>query len=81
MSYTLGLDLGTTYTAAAVCRGAHCEISPLGNRSAVDKIVHLRQLHALLFDETLLEARRALRLAEYKPCPRSRIGKIASNAR
>ena len=42
MSYTLGLDLGTTYTAAAVCRDGHCEISSLGNRSAViPSVVHL----------------------------------------
>lgn len=42
MSYTLGLDLGTTYTAAAVCQNGHCEISPLGNRSAViPSVVHL----------------------------------------
>jgi actin-like ATPase involved in cell morphogenesis len=42
MTYTLGLDLGTTYTAAATCRDGRCEISPLGNRSAVvPSVVHL----------------------------------------
>ncbi len=42
MTYSLGLDLGTTYTAAAVCRDGHCEISPLGTRSAViPSVVHL----------------------------------------
>jgi molecular chaperone DnaK len=42
MTYSLGLDLGTTYTAAAVCRNGLCEISPLGNRSAViPSVIHL----------------------------------------
>lgn len=33
MSYSLGIDLGTTYTAAAVSDGRHAEIVPLGDRS------------------------------------------------
>ncbi len=42
MTYALGLDLGTTYTAAAICRGDRCEITPLGNRAAVvPSVVHL----------------------------------------
>ncbi|GAA3638510.1 Hsp70 family protein [Microlunatus ginsengisoli] len=33
MGYSLGIDLGTTYTAAAVSEGRHAEIVPLGDRS------------------------------------------------
>lgn len=33
MGYALGVDLGTTYTAAAVSDGQHAEIVPLGDRS------------------------------------------------
>ncbi len=33
MRYSLGIDLGTTYTAAAVSDGSHAEIVPLGDRS------------------------------------------------
>jgi molecular chaperone DnaK len=33
MGYSLGIDLGTTYTAAAVSDGQHAEIVPLGDRS------------------------------------------------
>ncbi|GAA3700961.1 hypothetical protein GCM10022204_17180 [Microlunatus aurantiacus] len=33
MAYSLGIDLGTTYTAAAVSDGRHAEIVPLGDRS------------------------------------------------
>jgi molecular chaperone DnaK len=33
MRYSLGVDLGTTYTAAAVSDGRHAEIVPLGDRS------------------------------------------------
>lgn len=29
-AYSVGIDLGTTYTAAAVCRGGRCEVVPLG---------------------------------------------------
>jgi molecular chaperone DnaK len=35
LSYYLGIDLGTTYTAAAVWRDARVEIASLGSRSAV----------------------------------------------
>jgi molecular chaperone DnaK len=52
VSYHLGIDLGTTYTAAAVCRGEHCEISSLGNRSAViPSVVHLAADGATLVGE------------------------------
>src|ERR1700748_2533192 len=33
MGYALGVDLGTTFTAAAVGDGRHAEIVPLGGRS------------------------------------------------
>jgi actin-like ATPase involved in cell morphogenesis len=33
MGYSLGIDLGTTYTAAAVSDGQHAEIVPLSDRS------------------------------------------------
>ncbi|HEY5978616.1 MAG TPA: Hsp70 family protein [Microlunatus sp.] len=33
MAYSLGIDLGTTYTAAAVSDGRHAEVVPLGDRS------------------------------------------------
>jgi actin-like ATPase involved in cell morphogenesis len=46
---SLGIDLGTTYTAAAVVRGGRPEVLPLGNRAtAVPSLVFLRD------DETLL---------------------------
>ena len=52
MTYALGLDLGTTYTAAAVCRDGRCEISPLGNRAAVvPSVVHLAADGASLVGE------------------------------
>jgi molecular chaperone DnaK len=35
MGYQLGIDLGTTYTAAAICRDGRAEIEPLGTRAAV----------------------------------------------
>lgn len=34
MSYALGIDLGTTYTAAATVRAGWVEVMPLGNRAA-----------------------------------------------
>ena len=37
-SYYLGIDLGTTFTAAAVHRNGRTDISPLGNRAAVDSV-------------------------------------------
>ena len=35
MGYGLGVDLGTTFTAAAVERDGHVEMVTLGDRSAV----------------------------------------------
>jgi molecular chaperone DnaK len=49
MGYALGLDLGTTFTAAAVSRGGRVEVVSLGNRAAViPSLVFLRD------DETML---------------------------
>jgi molecular chaperone DnaK len=43
MSYTLGIDLGTTFTAAAVSRGGRVETVGLGNHAAtVPSVVFLR---------------------------------------
>ena len=36
MSYQLGVDLGTTFTAAAVARGGRVEIASLDYRTAAD---------------------------------------------
>jgi molecular chaperone DnaK (HSP70) len=42
VGYQLGIDLGTTYTAAAVCRDGHAEIATLGTRSAaVPSVLYL----------------------------------------
>ena len=47
--YALGIDLGTTFTAAATWRGGHAEIVALGSRTAaVPSVVLLRE------DETFL---------------------------
>jgi len=35
MAYSLGIDLGTTFVAAAVARDGHVEMFPLGDRSTV----------------------------------------------
>jgi len=43
MGYGLGIDLGTTFTAAAVDRGGHVEIVTLGDRTAaIPSVVLLR---------------------------------------
>lgn len=34
MSYQIGVDLGATFTAAAVCRAGRAEVLPLGSRAA-----------------------------------------------
>ena len=42
MGYRLGIDLGTTYTAAAVSRGGRAEIATLGTRTAaVPSVLYL----------------------------------------
>ncbi|HET7042322.1 MAG TPA: Hsp70 family protein, partial [Gemmatimonadales bacterium] len=47
--YLLGVDLGTTYTAAAVHRDGRADISPLGNRTpAIPSVVFIRDDGAVL---------------------------------
>lgn len=56
MSYSLGVDLGTTYTAAAIRRGDRLEIADLGTRTAtIPSVVYLRE------DGTVLTGEAALR--------------------
>ncbi len=62
MSYFLGIDLGTTFTAAAVWRNGRTEIANLGNHSAaVPSVVLLRD------DETVLTGEAANRRALSEP--------------
>lgn len=62
MSYVLGVDLGTTFTACAVARDGRAEICSLGNRSAsVPSVVFLRE------DETILTGEAAERRALSDP--------------
>ncbi len=50
--YTLGIDLGTTFTAAAVCRDGHADICPLGSRTAaIPSVVLLREDGSALVGE------------------------------
>jgi actin-like ATPase involved in cell morphogenesis len=49
---SLGIDLGTTFTAAAVVRDGRAEVLPLGNRAtAVPSLVFLREDESLLVGE------------------------------
>ena len=49
LGYTLGIDLGTTFTAAAVYRDGRAEVVPLGNHAAtIPSLVFLRE------DETVI---------------------------
>ncbi|WP_198171147.1 Hsp70 family protein [Actinoplanes awajinensis] len=60
--YALGIDLGTTYTAAAVWRADHAEIASLGSRSAaIPTVVLLRA------DETFLTGESASRRGLSEP--------------
>ncbi|GLW30380.1 Hsp70 family protein [Actinoplanes regularis] len=60
--YALGIDLGTTYTAAAVWRAGHAEIASLGSRSAaIPSVVLLRA------DETVLTGESASRRGISEP--------------
>ena len=62
MGYALGVDLGTTYTAAAVARDGRVEIASLGNRaSAIPSVVLLRE------DETILTGDAASRRGATEP--------------
>ena len=49
MSYSLGVDLGTSYTAAATAREGRVEIANLGNQSAtIPSVVLLKEDHTVL---------------------------------
>ena len=62
MSYHLGIDLGTTYTAAAVVRDGQARIIELGGRTAtIPSVVFLRE------DETILAGEPADRRALTEP--------------
>ncbi|HEY8525754.1 MAG TPA: Hsp70 family protein, partial [Acidimicrobiales bacterium] len=52
MAYYLGVDLGTTYSAAAVWRDGHVEITGLGNRApTIPSVVLLRDDGSMLVGE------------------------------
>ncbi len=62
MSYRLGIDLGTTYTAAAVRRDGRSHVVDLGTRlSAIPTVVLLRE------DETFLTGEPANRRGLSEP--------------
>ncbi len=62
MSYFVGIDLGTTYTAAAIYRNNRAAIFSLGGRSAsIPSVVLLRE------DETVLTGDAAVRRAITEP--------------
>ncbi|GAA1764456.1 Hsp70 family protein [Luedemannella helvata] len=53
MVYALGIDLGTTFTAAAVWRDGRAEIASLGSRgAAIPSVVLLREDETFLIGET-----------------------------
>ena len=57
--YALGIDLGTTFTAAATWRDGRAEVAPLGSRTAaIPSVVLLRDDETVLTGETA--SRRAL---------------------
>lgn len=52
MGYSLGIDLGTTFTAAAVARDGRVEISPMGNHAAtIPSLVFLREDEDILIGD------------------------------
>jgi actin-like ATPase involved in cell morphogenesis len=60
--YALGIDLGTTYTAAAVARDGRAEVVTLGSKSAaIPSVVFLKD------DETMLVGEAAIRRAATDP--------------
>ena len=62
MGYVVGIDLGTTFTAAAVWRDGSAQIASLGSRgSAIPSVVLLRE------DETELTGEAADRRAMTAP--------------
>src|SRR3982751_1044398 len=53
LAYDLGVDLGTTFVAAAISRDGRTEMCTLGNQSTVSpSIVYLNEQSTLLFGET-----------------------------
>jgi|CXWL01.1.fsa_nt_gi actin-like ATPase involved in cell morphogenesis len=67
MAYSLGVDLGTTYTAAAIQRGDRLEIADLGTRSSmIPSVVYLRE------DGTVLTGEAAIRRGVTDPSRLSR---------
>jgi len=62
VAYYLGIDIGTTYTAAAVWRDGRYDVASLGNRAAtIPSVVLLRD------DETVLTGEAAARRAATEP--------------
>ena len=62
MGYSLGIDVGTTYTAAGICRDGHAEIGPLGAGGwSVPSVVYLGA------DRSVLVGDAALRRAGSEP--------------
>jgi molecular chaperone DnaK len=62
VGYFLGIDIGTTYTAAAVWRDGRYDVAGLGNRAAtIPSVVLLRD------DETVLTGEAAARRATTEP--------------
>jgi molecular chaperone DnaK len=62
MTYYLGIDIGTTYTAAAVWRDGRFDIASLGNRApTIPSVVLLRD------DQTVLTGEAAVRRAATEP--------------
>ncbi len=60
--YTLGIDLGTTFTAAATWRNGHAETQSLGSRTAaIPSVVFLKE------DETFLVGEAATRRGLIEP--------------
>ena len=63
MAYYLGVDIGTTYTAAAVWRDGRGDVANLGNRApSIPSVVLLRD------DGTVLVGEAAVRRAATEPC-------------
>ncbi len=53
MSYTLGVDLGTTFTAAAIARGEQREVLNLGTRfSAIPSVLFIDETGSVLVGDT-----------------------------
>ena len=62
VGYTLGVDVGTTYTAVGICRDGRAEIAPLGNRGwSAPSVVYLAA------DRTVLVGDPAVRRSAIDP--------------